>query len=122
MKSNIEFYQNHLENIKGKIVVETEKNLCGTNAMSFQDYLECRNYSFILRLISHQSFLPIYKIAKEFDIGWYELSKKLTELIQKEEFEGKLKDIFNEFCKESLNELFDSEKRSNRFLFRRKKL
>jgi radical SAM superfamily enzyme YgiQ (UPF0313 family) len=110
MKSKYRILPKSFGKYKEKIVVETERICVGTNAMSFQDYLECRNYSFILRLISHQSFLPIYKIAKEFDIGWYELSKKLTELIQKEEFEGKLKDIFNEFCKESLNELFDSEK------------
>ena len=83
--------------------------------MSFEDYLECRNYSFILRLISHQSFFPIYKIAKEFKIGWFELSKKLTDLIQKDDFKGKLKDIFNEFCKESLNELFDSEDEAKKF-------
>ena len=93
----------------GKIIIETEKICVSTSHMSFKDYLECRNYSFILRLISHQSFFPIYKLAKEFKIGWFDLSKKLTDLIQKDEFKGKIKDIFNEFCKESLNELFDSE-------------
>jgi radical SAM superfamily enzyme YgiQ (UPF0313 family) len=99
----------------GKKVFETEQACIKTNTMSFEDYIECRNYSFILRLISSQSFLPIYKLAKQLDISWFEVSKKLSELVQDKNFKGKLKDIFEGFCKESQNELFETQKETMDF-------
>ena len=99
----------------GKKVFETEQACIETNTMSFDDYIECRNYSFILRLISSQSFLPIYKLAKQLNISWFEVSKKLSELVQDKNFKGKLKDIFDGFCKESQNELFETQKEAMDF-------
>jgi|MDTC01.3.fsa_nt_gb radical SAM superfamily enzyme YgiQ (UPF0313 family) len=94
----------------GKKIFEIEQICVETNTMNFEDYLECRNYSFILRLISSQTFLPIYKLAKELDISWFEISLKLSELVQDKNFKGKLKDIFDNFCKESHEELFETQK------------
>ena len=90
-------------------VFEIEQACIETNTMSFENYLICRNYSFVLKLISTQTFLPIYKLAKELNINWFDVSLKLSELLQDENHHSKLKEIFNSFCKESHEELFETE-------------
>jgi radical SAM superfamily enzyme YgiQ (UPF0313 family) len=93
----------------GKKVVEVEQACIETNTMNFEDYLECRNYSFVLKLLSSQPFLPIFKIAKELNISWFEVSQKTTELLKDKNYDGKLKEIFNNFCIESSEELFETQ-------------
>jgi radical SAM superfamily enzyme YgiQ (UPF0313 family) len=90
-------------------VFEIEQVCVETNTMSYEDYLVCRNYSFVLKLISSQTFLPIYKLAKTLNISWFDMSLKLGELLKDNNHQSKLKDIFNSFCKESHEELFDTE-------------
>ena len=99
----------------GKKIFEVEQACIETNTMSFESYLECRDYSFILRLISSQSFLPIYKLAKQLNISWFEVSKKLSELVQDKNYNGKLKEIFKNFCKESHDELFETQQETIEF-------
>ena len=99
----------------GKKIFEVEQACIETNTMSFESYLECRDYSFILRLISSQSFLPIYKLAKQLNISWFEVSKKLSELVQDKNYNGKLKEIFKNFCKESHDELFETQQEAIEF-------
>ena len=99
----------------GKKIFEVEQACIETNTMSFESYLECRDYSFILRLISSQSFLPIYKLAKQLNISWFEVSNKLSELVQDKNYNGKLKEIFKNFCKESHDELFETQQEAIEF-------
>ena len=89
--------------------MKSEQICIETDTMSFSNYLECRNYSFVLRVLSTQTFLPIYKLAKEFNISWFDVSLKVSELLQNEKYRGKFKDIFDDFCKESHEELFETE-------------
>ena len=93
----------------GNRVFEIEQACIETNTMSFENYLECRNYSFVLRVISLDSFVPIYKIAKELNISWFDVSLKLAELLKNKNFKGKFKDLFDSFCKESHQELFETQ-------------
>ena len=90
-------------------VFEIEQACIETSTMSFADYLVCRNYSFVLKLISTQTFLPIYKLAKELNISWFDMSMKLSELLKDKNHNSKLKEIFDAFCKESHEELFETE-------------
>ena len=76
--------------------------------MNYQSYLNCRNYSFIVKLLGHTIFLPISKLTQKLGISWYEFSREITNIVQSENFEGKFKNLYNEFCKESREELFDS--------------
>ena len=92
-----------------KKVFEIEQACIETNTMNFEDYLECRNLSFVLKLVSCQTFLPIYKLANELNISWFDVSLKLSELLKDENHTGKLKEIFDSFCKESHEELFETE-------------
>ncbi len=60
-------------------------------------------------------FIPIYKLVKKLDINWYDFSKEMFNTIKDKKFQGKFKDIFNGFCEESLNELFNSEEEAIKF-------
>ncbi len=100
---------------RGKRIFEIETICVETNTMSYQGYLNCRNYSFIVKLLGHPVFGPIDKLTKKLGIGWYEFSRTLSETIQNEKFKGKFKDLYNEFCKESFEELFDSKEEAISF-------
>jgi len=93
----------------GKRVVEVERACVSTNTMGFDDYLECRKNSFVLILLASQSFLPIFRITKELNISWFDVSQKTVELLNDKSYNGKLKEIFNDFCVECTEELFDTQ-------------
>ena len=109
MKSKWRILPKQFGEYNGKKIFEIEQACVETNTMSFEDYLECRNFSFVLRLISSQTFLPIYKLAKKLKISWFELSLELTALLKDKNYNGKLKEIFDNFCKESHEELFNTK-------------
>ena len=77
--------------------------------MSYKEYLNCWNYNFVQELLTSQAFAPIYKLTQKAGISWYELTRKVFEVISDKNFKGELKDLFNQFCQESHNELFNSE-------------
>ena len=99
----------------GKKLFEIEPVCVETNTMSFQNYLNCRNYSFIVNLLASNVFIPIYKLLKKLDINWYDFSKQMFNTIKDKKYQGKFKDIYNGFCEESLNELFNSEEEAIKF-------
>ena len=91
-----------------KKTFEIEKICVATNTMSFQSYLNCRNYSFILKLLGHTIFRPVYKLTQKLGISWFDFSKKLFNLLQEKNYKSKFKNLFDDFCKESRNECFDT--------------
>mgnify|MGYP006128556527 CR=1 FL=1 len=99
----------------GKKVFEVEQVCVGTSSMSYESYLNCRNFSFILQLLSASIFSPIYKLTEKLGISWHEVVKKTAELIKDENFNGKLKDLYIEFCTEAENELFESREEAIEF-------
>ena len=99
----------------GEKVFEIEKICVATNTMNFQSYLNCRNYSFFLRLLGQPVFEPVHKLTNKLGINWHDFSRTLTNVIQDENFKNELKSIYNEFCKESYNELFDSKEEAINF-------
>ena len=108
MKSKYRILPKQFGEYCGEKVFEIEKICIGTDAMNYQSYMKCRNYSFILQLLGHQAFTPIYKLTQKLGISWYDFSKEFTSTIQDKKFQGKFKNIYNGFCKESHEELFDS--------------
>jgi len=99
----------------GKKSFEIERTCVGTNTMSYQNYLNCRNYSFIVKLLSNPFFLPIYTLTQKLGLNWNEFSRELSKAVQDKNFKGKFKDIYLGFCKESHNELFDSPEEAIEF-------
>ena len=115
MKAKYRVLPKQFGEYRGEKIFEIEKICAETNTMSYQSYLNCRNYSFIVKLLNHRIFSPIYKLTQQFEISWYDLTMTVTKVIQDENFKGKLKDLYNEFCEESHNELFNSKKESIKF-------
>ncbi len=109
MKSKYRILPKQFGEYNNKKCFEIEKICVETNTMSEKDYLDCRNYSFVVRLLSSQVFNPIYKMLTKLNISWYDFSIKVSKTITNDSFKGKLKDLFEDFCKESQNELFDSK-------------
>ena len=99
----------------GKKIFEIEKACVGTNTLSHEDYLYCRNYSFLQELLTNLTFAPVHKLTKKIGISWYDVTRKTLEAITDKKFKGKLKDLFNEFCLESRNELFNSKEEAINF-------
>jgi radical SAM superfamily enzyme YgiQ (UPF0313 family) len=102
----------------GKKVFEIEQVCVGTNTMSYESYLNCRNFSFILQLLSASIFSPIFKLTQKLGIGWHDVVKKTAELIKNKNFTGKFKDLYIEFCTEAENELFVSREEAIEFYTR----
>tara|TARA_B100001123_G_scaffold441322_2_gene582272 strand:+ start:18 stop:1694 length:1677 start_codon:yes stop_codon:yes gene_type:complete len=100
---------------RGEKVLEIERICVGTSTMNYESYLNCRNYSFIVKLLSNQIFEPVYTLTQKLGLSWFEFSKKFAKTIQDKKFQGKFKDIYNGFCKESHDELFDSNEEALEF-------
>ena len=105
-----EFSEYHKEKI-----FEIEKICVATNTMSYQGYLNCRNYSFILKLLGHAIFLPINKLTQKLGISWFDFSRTLSNVLKKNNTKGKFKDLYDDFCKESRDELFDTKEEAIKF-------
>ena len=99
----------------GEKIFEIEKICVGTNTMNFEEYLNCRNYSFILKLLGHAIFLPINKLTKKLDISWFDFSMALNNVLKSKDFKGKFKNLYDDFCKESRNELFETKEEAINF-------
>jgi radical SAM superfamily enzyme YgiQ (UPF0313 family) len=115
MKSKYRIIPKAFSEYFGKKTFEIERVCVGTSTMSYQSYLNCRNFSFIVRLLSHPFLYPVTKLTQKIGLSWFEFSRELTETIQSENFKGKFKDIYEDFCKESHNELFETEKEAIEF-------
>ena len=94
---------------RGEKILEIEQICVGTKTMAYQEYLNCRNYSFIAKLLGHHFLQPIIKLTKKIGIDWFELSLAITKKIKNKNNQGKFKELFEDFCKESHEELFETK-------------
>ena len=115
MKSKYRILPKQFGEYDGEKVFEMERICVGTNTMSYESYLNCRNYSFVLRTVNNPVFSPVYKLTQKLGIGWYEFSKEITNLLQLKTTKGSFKDLYEEFCSESHSELFDNEEDARKF-------
>ena len=99
----------------GERVFEIEKVCVGTKTMSYQSYLNCRNYSFIVKLLGQPVFTPIYKLIQKIGISWYDFSRAVTKTVEENSHKSQLKTLYDEFCYESHNELFETEQEAKDF-------
>ena len=53
---------------------------------------------------------PYTELTQKIGISFYDFSRQVTYVIKNKNFKGKFKDLYNRFCKESSDELFDSKK------------
>lgn len=92
--------------IRGEKVLDTEEVIVGTNAMSYNDYLELRGLCFIITVFfSSTELIPLKKMLLEYKIDlaqWiFGIHDKIAEV-------AGLKSCYEAFIKETENELFSS--------------
>jgi radical SAM superfamily enzyme YgiQ (UPF0313 family) len=99
----------------GEKIIETEMICVGTNTMNFDGYLNCRNYSFIIKLLGHPLFYPLNILLKKIGIEWYDFSRVLFNKLKNSSLEGKFRDLFLEFNQKAIDELFTSKEECMKF-------
>jgi len=99
----------------GKKLIELEEICISTNTMDFEGYLNCRNYSFILKLLGHPLFYPINKLLKKLNIEWYDFSRTLFDTLKTDKIDGKFRELYLEFLQKSKDELFDTRESCTKF-------
>ena len=109
MKSKFRILAKQFGNYRGNKVFEIEQICVETNSMNYKGYLDCRNFSFIAELFGNPVLRSVYKLTQKLGISFYDFARLATNVIQEKNFKGKFKDLYNDFCKESTNELFDTK-------------
>ena len=103
-----------------KKILEIEQICVGTKTMSHEEYLNCRNYSFIAKLMGHHFLQPIIQLTRKIGIDWFEFSLAVTKKIREKSYNGRFKDLFEEFCTESFEELFETKDEAMEFYSKEK--
>jgi len=115
MKSKFRILPKEFGDYRGNKVFEIEQVCVSTSTMDYKSYLRCRNLSFIVRLLSQQIFSPLHKLTEKLAIRWYDIVIEVNNIVQNKSFTGKFKDLYDGFCKESHEELFDTKEEALAF-------
>lgn len=91
----------------GERCFEVEEVCVATNAMSFEDYLECRGFAFVSAVISSEQYDIIRRHVKENNISIYDFLYELWMLIKSAK--TKCSHIYDNFIKETQRELWKSK-------------
>jgi hypothetical protein len=96
-----------------KKVFDVERVCVGTNTMAYDDYLECRRFSFIVIFFSNFIFTPIRRLLeKDLDIKYYDFIKLIFDFVEKNKKNNlelkKFSNIYSEYSNETEDELFNS--------------
>jgi len=97
----------------GEKVFEVEEVCIATNAMPFNDYLECRGFTLVSQLYLSEQFDVIRKHLNELEIDAYEFIYYCWEIIKRGDSE--LSEIYDRFISETMDELWDSKEDLDNF-------
>ena len=91
----------------GKIVIETEEVIVGTDQLKFEEYVELRLFNFVLRLTSADFAYPtLKKFLKECNIDFFDLVNKMYKNLSKAP--ECIQKVCDEYKNSTENELFDT--------------
>ncbi len=91
----------------GKIVMETEEVVIGTEQMTFDEYVKLRLFNFLLRVTSTDKvYAPLKKFLKEYDIKLFDLVEKMSKNLNNAP--DSVKDICTAYRRSTIDELWDS--------------
>ncbi len=92
----------------GKVVMEIEEVGIGTDSLSFDDYVELRLFSLIIKIISATPcYRSIFKFMKFYNVKIFDLAFSMLKNINLSS--KKLQIFFEEFKQYTIDELWDSE-------------
>ncbi|MDD5585166.1 MAG: B12-binding domain-containing radical SAM protein, partial [Candidatus Omnitrophica bacterium] len=91
----------------GKIVIETEECVVGSDTMTFDEYVELRLFNFIIYATNREIvYEPVFKFLKEQNIEIFKLFYRMLKGTDKAS--TRVRDILNKFKSATINELWDS--------------
>ena len=114
MKAKWRIVPRDFGNYRGKKVFDVERVCVGTNTMPYNDYLECRRFSFLINLFTYSVFFPLKKLIKKelnisfFDFVWI-IFQKLEKSNKQNELKSEFTKLYFEFSNESESELFETK-------------
>ena len=91
----------------GKKCFEVEEVCIATNTMSFEDYLECRGFAFVMALFTSEQFDALRRLVLESGLNMYDYCLYLYEIIKSGKTE--VSDLYHQYLKETKEELWDSK-------------
>ena len=100
---------------RGKKVFDVERVCVETNTMPYEDYLECRRFSFLINLFTYSVFFPLKRlIKKDLGVSFFNFVWAIFEELEKNNLKNsqnsKFSKFYFEFSKESEDELFETKK------------
>jgi len=90
----------------GEKCFEVEEVCIATNTMSYEEYIECREFAFVSSLFSSLQFDVILRLVEEMEINIHEYFMHFWEIIRT--CNSKLEDDCNNYVRETEEELWDS--------------
>ena len=118
MKSKWRILPRDFGNYRGKKTFDVERVCVATNTMSYEDYLSCRRFSFLIHFYSYSIFSPLRKLLrKDLNISFFQFIWSVFQTLESNNDNkhnvdsiNKMTKIYFDFSKESEQELFDSKK------------
>jgi hypothetical protein len=93
---------------RGKKCFDIEEVCVQTNTMSFEAYLRCRRFSFVVEVLSSKFFDPMRRHLIESGISYYEVVRAIHSSLEDKNNVSELHKVYKEFSNESVEELYDS--------------
>ncbi len=91
-----------------KKVFEIEEVCVATNTMTFDAYLRCRRFSFLMYVLGMNIFDPIRKYLAELNISYYDVIRGVHAAVESGSLSSNFGRIYKEFSEEAESELFKS--------------
>lgn len=114
MKAKWRIVPRDFGNYRDKKVFDVERVCVATNTMPYEDYLECRRFSFLINLFTYSVFFPIKRlIKKELNVSFYNfvwiIFQELEKNNKKNHLNSEFTKLYLEFSNESEDELFETK-------------
>ncbi|MEW5724952.1 MAG: radical SAM protein [Thermodesulfobacteriota bacterium] len=95
------------------VCAEIEEVCVGNATLGFEDYLRCRSFHFTLEIFFNDGiFSDIYRLLAEYGVSAFDFLLRVHETARKSE----LGDLYNEFIRETREELWDSPEKLRAFM------
>lgn len=91
----------------GRKCFEIEEVCVATNTLDFDDYLECRGFSFVVFVFMEEQYDAVHRLLNEFDVPIFDWLFKVWQLVK--DGDSGFSRLYMEFIKEANDELFSSE-------------
>ena len=117
MKSRYRVVPRQFGEYRGKKCFDIEEVCVQTDTMSYDAYLRCRRFSFLVEVLSFKFFDPMRRYLLEIGVSYYDLLRTIHQEFESNRSKKELSRVYEYFSRESEAELFESFfKKSEYFL------